>query len=67
MSRKYNREEAAETRRLISWYDGIARDYKTASAETVDAGKKAEILARMDEMRDRAQQLREKLRAMGWP
>jgi hypothetical protein len=69
-SRKFNAVEAAETRRLVAWYHGIAGDYKKARLEAVDSkdiGKMAELEQLEREARAKADEYRAQLRKAGLP
>lgn len=63
----FNKVEAAETRRLIRWFEGIANDYRAAIAEATDPSKLLDLRQLEAEARGRAQQLRAQLRAAGLP
>lgn len=67
MSQKFNREEAAETRRLIGWYSRIADDYYAAARESADPAKRNEAKVLGDEAAKRVLELRAQLREAGLP
>lgn len=63
----YNKVEAAETRRLVAWYERIADDYKMVIRETTDPTKLLDLRQLEAEARGRAQELRAELRKAGHP